>query len=55
MSLASVIKSHARSLTVLAACLAGAAPAVAQTSPDLASRIELRAFSSLTLSDSQFL
>ncbi len=55
MSLASVIKSHARSLTVLAACLAGVAPAVAQTSPDLASRIELRAFSSLTLSDSQFL
>ena len=55
MSLASVIRSHGRSLIVLAACLAGAAPAVAQTSPDLASRIELRAFSSLSLSDSQFL
>ena len=55
MSLASIIKAHVRSLTVLAACLAVAAPVVAQTSPDLASRIELRAFSSLTLSDSQFL
>jgi dienelactone hydrolase len=39
---------------VLAACLAGL-PAAAQTSPDLASRIELRAFSSLTLTDAQFL
>ena len=37
------------------ACLAGAAPAGAQTPPDLASRIELRTFSSLTLTDSQFL
>ena len=55
MSLASVIRSHGRSLILLAACLAGAVPAVAQTSPDLASRIELRAFSSLTLTDSQFL
>ena len=55
MSLASVIRSHGRSLIVLAACLAGAAPVAAQTSPDLASRIELRAFSSLNLSDSQFL
>ena len=39
MSLASVIRSHGRSLILLAACLAGAVPAVAQTSPDLASRI----------------
>ncbi len=42
---------------LLAASLATAAlaPAAAQTSPDLAARVELRSFASLSLSDSQFL
>ena len=40
---------------LLVAALAGFAPLAAQTPPDLASRTELRPFSSLSLSDSQFL
>ena len=47
-------RHHLLGLACLA-CLAGAASAGAQTPPDLASRIELRTFSSLTLTDSQFL
>lgn len=45
---------HGRSFAVLA-CLMAAAPAAAQIAPDLASRVELRPFASMTLTDSQFL
>jgi len=46
---------HCRLGLAFLACLAGAASVWAQTPPDLASRIELHPFSSLTLTDSQFL
>ena len=53
MAPASLFKSR----IVLAAALAAAAfsSALAQTPPDLAARVELRTFGSLTLSDAQFL
>jgi dienelactone hydrolase len=54
MQMSFLIRHHLLGLAFLA-CLAAAAPAWAQTPPDLASRIELRTFSSLTLADSQFL
>ena len=59
MSFKSLFAGHGRARlrlsVLLAASLAGFAPLAAQTPPDLASRTELRPFSSLSLSDSQFL
>ena len=48
-------RARLRLSVLLAASLAGFAPLAAQTPQDLASRTELRPFSSLSLSDSQFL
>ena len=59
MSSASFIRARRRgglgASLFLAGALAGLAPLAAQTPPDLASRTELRPFSSLSLSDGQFL